>query len=270
MKKNLVLCVTTVLWLHAFGQMNSGTTVDLVPDYNGSSEDARVFYYYVSLSGMMPYPERKNEFQKSRLGEKEVRPSLWRGEVQMGMFLPRKKNRMLEPNASVRIDCLPTHYMSSSIGLGFVFRPLDLGAGVYYGQYYRQVASEGNFVTRRSRQFDNYSMRGFYLEMANKQASFYFGATIEEKRTTLSTRIAGRVGNILELGRDTGPLRSLEVVLESREFSGPGAGLSTEVLSRFRLQALWVAPTKSDRNEQSRLGNAISHGVLFSLSAYVN
>lgn len=267
MKKRLISCLMIVSWLHATSQIN---TVDLVPDHSGSVEDSRDFYWCASLYGVKPYTERKNEFQKSRLGDKESRPSLWRGELQMGMFLPGKKNRMLEPNASLRVDCLPSHYMSSSFGIGFVCRPLEFGAGVYFGQYYRQVPSDGNFVTRRARQFDAYPMRGFYLEAANKQASFYFGATFEEKKTTFSTRIAGRFGNILDLGREGTPLRSLDVVLESREFSGPGAGLSISPISMTRLQVLWVAPTKVDRNEQARLGNAISHGLLFSLSVCVN
>ncbi len=271
MKKKLVIsCVMTVFWLHAFGQMSSGTIIDLLPDRSDSLEDVREFYYHVSVFGMIPVDERKNDFQKNRLGDKPERPNFWRGEVQMGLFLPGKKNRMLEPNVCVRIDGMPTHYLSSSIGFGIVCRPLDFGVGVRFGQYYRQVASDGNFITRRSKQFDNYPMRSIYFEMANREASFFFEVAIEKKKTTLSTRIAGRFGNILSLGRDESLLRSLELVLESREFSGSGVGLSVKPLSLVRLQVLWVAPTKLDRNEQSRLGNVVSHGVLASLSVCVN
>lgn len=263
MKKNTILFAVLFSWLNAGAQ-------EVLPDRSDTGNIQGVFQARFNLSFLIPHKET-TDFQAKSLGDIEPKKRLFRGEMQMLWFVPWwQRDHMFEPQFRFDARAYPGHYISSSMGFGVSCRPLGASIGIFTGQYYRQVPSDGNFVTRRKREFDNYPMRGAYMEASDHNASFYFSVTFEEKRTYFGTRIAGKLGHMFDLGKDERLLHTLEGVVSSEPFSGSGAGFSIELLPKVRTEVLWIIPTSQDRNDQARLGNKLTSGVLASVSCYVN
>jgi hypothetical protein len=248
--------------------LNSGT--EFLPDRSDTSDMKREVAVFLRIAYNIPEDKQTSDFQKRRLGDQESRNHMFGAEMEILGFAPGTHDRMLETHGFVRLEGYPMHYMSSYMGLGVSCRPLAASIGAFAGQYYRQVASEGNFVTRRRRQFDNYPLHGIYLQTSSSDASFFFSVTFEKREAYFTTRIASRIGQTLSLGREGSRLRSLQAIVSSEKFSGAGAGASIEVWPQVRTEVLWIVPEQRERDQQARLGNKLTSGFLVSTSFYVN
>lgn len=267
MKKTFLTCAFVFSWLLAKSQIG----LSVLPKASPNKKDTtQMFYTYFKIYYYVPSNRPINDFQKSRLGSKQAKSGIFGGEMEMLWYVPTNRETMFEPHAFVRLEAYPTHYLSSRLGFGVHCRPLNASLGYFRGEYYRQVGSEGNFTTRRRREFDNYPLSGVYLQASDKDASFFFSVTFEKRRAFLGTRLASRIGQTLEFGDKMSKLRTLEIVLSSDKFSGVGTGISVEVAPQTRLEVLWISPDQWDRNQQARLGNKLTSGLLISLGCYVN
>lgn len=257
-----------ISWLSvAQAQEVMNVVSDFLPNRTDTTND---FFVFARIDYMFPQNERTTTIQTERLGDMDAKPQLWGGEFYMQMYKPDKRNRDFEPYLSVDMKGYPMHYMSSSIGIGVTCRPLRWSLGVKAGKYYRQVASDGNFVTRRSKEFDTYPMWGAYMQVARKHWTFLFSTTVELNDTYSSTRVTSRLGETLNLGKTSPTLRSLEAIVAEDMFTGFSAGISLELVPQMKLEALLVVPYDYVRDEVARLGYKFTNGVLVRVACYVN
>lgn len=229
-------------------------------------------YVFASLSYYVPNTkEGATPFQKKAFGPKPKASSrLFRAKMEMLFFAPRKHDSRFELHGFCRVDAYPMHYVSSRFGCGVSYRPFGLSGGFFIGNYYRWVPSDGNFVTRRARQFDSYPLNGFYLQAGNEGMSLFFAYAKERYKAVITTRAAIRVGRIFGLGNSTARLRTLELVGSSEEFAGAGVGFSLEVIPHLRGEVQWVTPSELDRNELARLGYKMPSGLMASVACYLD
>jgi hypothetical protein len=189
--------------------------------------------------------------------------------MEMLLFPMMKYHKEFHPHVFLRLDVLTYGYLSSRFGLGVSSRSLNSSMGVFHGNYHRRVPYESNFITRRKRSFENYPLSGFYIQSSSEYASFLFSVAFERTHNFYSTRLSGKVGEILHFGEKGSPIRTSEVVMIHETLTGLGFGLSVSPFYRSRLEVLWIIPDREDVYEQARIQNKLSQGVMTSFSYFV-
>ncbi len=232
--------------------------------------DSNNFYYSVSFSYIVPKKEATT-FQKSRLREDAIQGNrLTKAKMEMVLFPLTKYKQDIHPHLFVRLDMIPSSYLSSRFGAGVSSKKLQSSLGVFYGTYYRRVPYESNFITRRKRSFENYNLTGVYLQSSSVDANFFFALALEKTHTFISARVGIVAGNFLCLGEAGSRLRTLEGVMHYETLSGFGLGAAVAPFDGMRFETLWVVPDPRDVEEQARLQTKLTRGVLVSVSYFVN
>jgi hypothetical protein len=254
-------------WLALPAQDVLNANKEFLPDRSDTTKPTREFQYYLAISYAIPSDET-NEVQAKRLGDNKTANRPVSARMEMLWYVPWwKENHSVEPHLGVRAEGYPTlGYAASRMFLGFSIRP-NASVGAFSGSYYRRVASDGNFVNRRSQQFDNYSLFGGYLQASDKNIAMLFAVAFEKREPVFVIKMSSRIGETLRL---RGFSRSLQIDFSREEFTGPAIGFSFEPTSKLRTQFLFVNPDNRVRNDQARLGNKLTSGVLVSASVYVN
>lgn len=271
--KQMILVVFACV-LGRSGQAQEVLTMPVAPfpQHADTAQSSRELYVFASMSYILPYnDDTPNEFQTKRLGGDPKSPArIFRARAELLVFAPSDHERMFEPHGFVRLDVFPMHYISTRVGLGVSWRKHGLSGGLFTGNYFRRVASDGNFVTRRSRQFDQYPLTGAYVQVVGKHGSFFGSIAREERKYVFGLRAALRLGNSAGLQNGLLRLGTIELVTTREEFAGTGIGVSIEVVPKIRLEVLGVVPAKNDRNDQARLGTNLKSGVLISTACYLD
>ncbi len=262
MKKLACMLVVALTSACAFSQERT----DVIPN----EVDSNNFYYFVSVSYIFP-DSRENEFQKSRLRSDAIRGNrLSKAEIEMVLFPSKKYGGEIHPHLILRVDAIPSSYLSSRFGFGITSKSLGSSLGFFYGTYYRRVPYEANFITRRKRSFENYGLWGFYLQSLSDDASFAFSMAFEKTHTFISARVGWNVGQYLTSSELEIGLSTLEAVLSYESLSGAGGGFAIRPFARARIELFRVVPDKADVTEQARLQTKLSPNFKFRLAYYVD
>lgn len=251
-----------------FSQEVFNMRTDFVPN----EVDSNNVYVYFSFSYVIPKAKEETTFQKSLQREDTQKGNrLTKAEMEIVLFPFVKYEKEFHPHAFVRLDALPSSgYLSSRFGVGLSSKTLNSSAGFFHGNYYRRVPYEANLITRRKRSFENYNLSGFYVQSSSVYANFHFSMAFEKTHIFTSTRLGGRLCEILKLGEVGSRLRTAEVVMNYESLTGIGVGLSASPFDRARLEVLWVKPDAEDVYEQMRIQNKLSSGFLVSMCYFVD
>ncbi len=239
---------------------------DFIPNRADTTNDVIVL---LRFDCMIPRTESMTDNQTKRLGDVESRSRLYGGQMEIQFYFPAKRDHLFEPYVLVGLDGYPSHYISSRISLGVTCRPLRWSFGVSSGKYYRHVASDGNFITRRSKMFDTYPLWGAYMQTSQKHWTFLISNTFELNDMHSFIRATGRLGHLLVPAKKVLPLRSLEVVLTQEMFTGYGAGISFKPVPHVVLEGLVVMPEEAERDELARIGYKVTDGWRVGVRYYV-
>lgn len=268
MKKIIGIFAFFFVFSPAFCQEVLNMRTDFIPN----EVDSNNVYVCFSLSYIIPKAKEETTFQKSIQREDVQKGNrLMKAEMEMVLFPFVKYENEFHPHAFVRLDVLPSSgYLSSRFGIGLSSKTLNSSVGFFHGNYYRRVPYEANFITRRKRSFEAYGLSGLYLQSSSTYANFHFSMAFEKTHIFTSTRVGGRVGEILKLGEVNSQLRTTEVVMNYESLTGIGFGLSASPFERARLEILRIIPDQEDVNEQMRIQNKLSSGFLISMSYFVD
>lgn len=240
------------------------------PDFIPNQVDSNFFYCSFDLSFVFP-TATENDFQKYRLREDAVKGNrLFKGEMEMLLFPMTRYDSRYHPHCFVRIDLVPSFYLSSRLGFGISSKRWGSSLGIFHGTYYRRVPYESNFVTRRKRSFENYPLSGLYLQSSTKYANFFFSVALEKTHNFYSTRSEIVLGELLFLGDKDSQIRTLGVVMSYETLTGFGVGTSISLFERSRLDVSWIIPDNADVEEQARIQHKLAEGVMVSFRYYVN
>ena len=260
-----------LLFASLFSQLAFSQVLNMKTDFIPNSLDSNNFYISYGLGYLIPKKEKNLVFQKSLLRDEVVDGNrLTRGSMEMVLFLIKRYDRELCPHFIFKLDFIPSIYLSSRFGLGVSSRSLNSSVGFFYGNYYRRVIYESNFITRRKRSFEDYPLNGFYVQSSSDRATFYFSLAFEKTHNFYSTRSSLKIGESLTLGKKGSILRSVESVTSFESISGFGAGLSLSFFENSHIDVLWIIPDRVDIDEQARLKNKLTSGVFIGFAYYVN
>ncbi len=262
--------MTALLFPSLFSPLAFSQVLNMKPDFLPNEVDSNNFYVYYSVGYFIPKKETTT-FQKSRLRDEAIQgPRLTKGEIEMVCFPSNKYDREIQPHARVKIDVVPSIYLSSSFGLGVSSKSLNSSLGIFYGNYYRRVPVDGNFITRRKRSFEAYPLTGFYLQSSSNRASFYFSLAFEKTHKFWSTRTGIKVGESLTLGHKGSLLRSTQAVASFESLSGAGLGVSFSPFNNLRIDILVIDPIDPEVEENARNQYKLTSGVMVSVAYCVN
>jgi hypothetical protein len=266
MKKITVILCLLSLSLASWSQETLNDRSDFIPN----KVDSNFFYCSFDLSLVFP-TAKENAFQKYRLREDAVKGNrLFKGEMEMLLFPMTRYEGKYHPHCFVRIDLVPSFYLSSRLGVGISSKRLGSSVGIFHGTYYRRVPYESNFITRRKRSFENYPLSGFYLQSSTEYANFFFSIAFEKTHNFYSTRSEIVLGEMLLLGDKDSQIRTLGVMMSYETFTGFGVGASISLFEGSRVDVSWIIPDNADVEEQARIQHKLAEGVLVSFRYYVN
>jgi len=266
MKTLFVFSALILFSFVSFAQKSLNTRVDFLPN----EKDSNNVYILLGSSFVFPFNETTSFQTKSLVTDHQKGNRVFQGEMEMLFFPSIKYRNRIEPHVFFRAQAFPMQYLSSAFGFGVSDRKLSSSFGFFVGQYYRHVPYESNFVTRRRKSFEYYPLLGFYLQSSIEDASFLFSLAKEKERTFHSLKVSSRLGRTLSLGKEESLQRSLEIVGVSESFTGNGIGLSVAPLKGLQVCVLLFSPYKSEQEEQARLRNKLSPGLIFYLNYCVN
>ncbi|MEZ4103266.1 MAG: hypothetical protein R3B55_01755 [Candidatus Paceibacterota bacterium] len=262
MKKLFILSLMVLVSSKTFSQYHT----DIVPN----EVDSNNFFYFVCLSYIVP-KSSTTKFQRKVLRENAVQGNrINKAEIEMVMFPMKRYDQKFHPHIFLRVDAIPSSYLSSRFGFGLTSKPLRSSFGIFYGTYYRRVLYESNFTTRRKKSFENYNLFGLYTQSRSDHVNFSMSLAIEKTHTFLSTRVGGNIGEVLRLGKDGARLRTLETVLSYESLTGSGVGIAFSPVGGSKVEFLRVFPDIQDIIEQARLQKKLTPGFLFRVSFCVN
>ena len=264
MTRNIFLGFLFILCERGFSQEALVTTKQFLPN----ALDSNNFICRLSLSALFPFDEI-TEFQKQRMDDRAIEGNrIFKGNMEMIYYPSTAYCHRLEPHFFFRAEAIPMQYVSSKLGVGVSDRKLSSSVGFFTGNYLRRVPEGGNFVTRRSRRFDDYPLYGVYLQTVREDVSLFVSVAFERRHLFWSSRIAGRMGHTL--GFSQYRLREMEMVGVYESFTGLGFGFSTELLPGLRADVLSVIPQEDEINEQARLNYKLGRGVMVTLNLSIN
>lgn len=262
--------MTAVLFASLFSPLAFSQVLNMKTDFLPNPVDNNNFYVYYSVGYFIPKKETTT-FQKSRLKDDAIQGARFtKGEIEIICFPSKKYDREIQPHARVKIDFVPSIYLSSSFCFGFSSKSLGSSFGVSCGNYQRRVPVGGNFTTRRKRSFEAYPLFGFYLQSSSNRASFYFSLAFEKTHQFWSTRTGIKVGESLNLGHKGSLLRSTQAVASFESLSGAGLGISFSPFKNLRIDILVVDPIDPEVEESARNQYKLTPGVMVRVAYYVN
>lgn len=252
----LVMCVGLVkaqeVTVHTERLSNQRDTNNLYIRYEA--------YYFIDRGGDTEYQKQVipvtsgNRILKAEFDVTYITNPLWKNMSLMGYF---------------RVDAMPSHYLSVRYGAGAYHTPSQSSLGVFSGDYYRR-SPDGNFITRRARRFEDFSLWGVYGSTRRKDFSLFASVGFERTNVYYMMRSAGRVGQTLSAGKPGSSLRSLELLFEYESLIGYGVGFSCEVRPRFRADVLLVQPHQEEQDDFAAVNVRLSPGYIVRLGYYVN
>lgn len=244
--------------------------INMRNDFIPNKVDSNNFLYSVGFSYMIPKEKEETTFQKSIIREDAIQGKrLSKAKMEMVLFPSTRYENDIHPHVFLRLDFIPSAYVSSRFGAGISSKQLGSSIGGFYGTYYRRVPYEANFITRRKRSFENYNLGGLYLQSSSDEANFFFSIAFEKTHKFISSRTGFVVGRLLD-GQKLPCLKTTELVMSYESLSGFGLGASIFPVPRMRLEVLGVVPDKEDVFEQARLQTRLAKHVLVSLSYFVD